>query len=277
MSINYRYVVDWIAESARDTGLTSPRILDFGCGAGEIVKAALERGLDIWGADPYQGIQADLHERMLGQPETATKDRILRIEADTLPFPDNYFDIVVSNQVFEHVKDLRRPLHEIQRVLRHGGIFLALFPGKETWWEGHCQLYFAHWLRPPIQAWYLNAAKRCGFGYENGTKDARKWAAEFVAYLRDYCFYRPSRTIDREWQEAFGSKPIEMNSSYMLYRLDHSRLASAGRWLDNSLGRHMLAFICKARAGRVITVRNLKQEPPRNGHSCASPATSPAW
>ena len=258
MSPNYRYVLDWISVAARRRALASPRVLDFGCGAGEIVKGGLAQNLDMWGADVYQGKQAAFHDRIVVEAGPSASSRIMRIEDDTLPFPENYFDIVVSNQVFEHVKDLDRPLREIRRVLRPHGIFMALFPGRETWWDGHCELYFAHWLKPPMQERYLCAAKRLGFGYDNGTKNPRKWAADFVEYFRDYCFYRPSKTIDREWREAFGSEPTDINDRYMLFRLGHSRFAPAVRWLDNSLGRHLLSIVCKVRAGRVIVVENAK-------------------
>ncbi len=269
MTINYDYILDWIADNRRQSGLASPRILDFGCGAGQIVKAGLERGLDIWGADTFQavetweadlvhGAQAGSHERMLTEAGATATDHIVRIEGERLPFPENHFDIVVANQVFEHVRDLDRPLREIRRVLRPGGVFLALFPGKETWWEGHCQIYFAHWLKPPMQELYLRVAKKCGFGRIYGSDDPRQWAADFVAYLRDYCFYRPSRVIDRAWRETFDADPTDVNSSYMLYRLSRSRVAAMGKWFDNAIGRHLLSFICTARAGRVITVTNAK-------------------
>src|SRR5271166_5045633 len=57
------------------------------------------------------------------------------------------FDMVISNQVFEYIPDPTRILPEIARVLKPGGQFLALFPFREIWYEGHLGLYFAHWLQ----------------------------------------------------------------------------------------------------------------------------------
>lgn len=43
-------------------------------------------------------------------------------------FPDHVFDVVVSNDVFEHVPHLTRALRESCRILKSGGVCLASFP-----------------------------------------------------------------------------------------------------------------------------------------------------
>lgn len=52
----------------------------------------------------------------------------LNIEQDTLPFPDSSIDIVMANQVLEHVKELFWIFHEITRVLPIGGKFIVGVP-----------------------------------------------------------------------------------------------------------------------------------------------------
>jgi hypothetical protein len=49
-------------------------------------------------------------------------------DLQALSFPDDSFDIVVVNDVFEHVPDLDQTLREIQRVLRPKGVLLSTFP-----------------------------------------------------------------------------------------------------------------------------------------------------
>ncbi len=53
---------------------------------------------------------------------------ILHQDLLKLTYPDGLFDLVVSNEVFEHVPDLGRTFSEIHRTLRTGGVMLATFP-----------------------------------------------------------------------------------------------------------------------------------------------------
>lgn len=49
-------------------------------------------------------------------------------DVQALQLPDNYFDLVTSTEVFEHVPDDRRGFREIARVLKHGGWFVFTVP-----------------------------------------------------------------------------------------------------------------------------------------------------
>lgn len=52
----------------------------------------------------------------------------LDLESGTFPWADESTDIVVSNQVFEHLKNVWRPMSEIYRVLRTGGWLILSVP-----------------------------------------------------------------------------------------------------------------------------------------------------
>jgi 2-polyprenyl-3-methyl-5-hydroxy-6-metoxy-1,4-benzoquinol methylase len=52
-------------------------------------------------------------------------------ENDVWPYRDDFFDIVVSNQVLEHVKVPQFFLGELSRVMNNGANALHLFPTKE--------------------------------------------------------------------------------------------------------------------------------------------------
>ncbi len=90
------------------------RILDLGCGSNlELVRYRTD-SREIWGCD----IQAHPH---LHNPEWF---RALRKDG-TIPFPDHYFDAVVTVMVLEHVDDPKLFFAEIARVLRPGGHFIG--------------------------------------------------------------------------------------------------------------------------------------------------------
>lgn len=49
-------------------------------------------------------------------------------DGQNLPFPDNYFDVVFSSNVLEHIGDLRTTLREIHRVLKPDGRAIHILP-----------------------------------------------------------------------------------------------------------------------------------------------------
>lgn len=256
MSVNYSYIVHKIKSLHQAKRASDLVCLDFGCGAGQVVERGLEAGLDFYGADPYPENRSEHYE------ETASKrslldNRIFKIENDCLPFPDNHFDVVVSNVVFEHIEDLNKPLSEINRVLKPEGHFLALFPTQDTWWEGHVKLYFAHWLNPPSKMChiYLKSLKALGFGI-NDERDPEEWAEHYKYYLHEYCFYRSISEVKFLWKKYFASLPENHAYDYMLFRCSKKTfLKPILGVFKNRISRFILEQVCRVRAGRVLLVR----------------------
>jgi SAM-dependent methyltransferase len=77
-----------------------------------------------------------------------------------LPFPDESFDVVISNHVIEHVgksPEQKQHLMELKRVLRHDGRIYLAAPNRWMLVEPHYQLAFLSWLpstwRTPYLRW----------------------------------------------------------------------------------------------------------------------------
>ncbi|MGH8615118.1 MAG: class I SAM-dependent methyltransferase [Gammaproteobacteria bacterium] len=62
----------------------------------------------------------------------AFRDGVQCQDIQQLTYPDAYFDLVTSTEVFEHVADDRKGFAEIRRVLRPGGAFLFTVPIKDA-------------------------------------------------------------------------------------------------------------------------------------------------
>lgn len=236
LHVNYRYSLNF-AERQRNESPTF-RILDYGCGAGEVVMAGRERGLDFYGAEVFYagGNTRDVVERngLLG---TTVKE----IHDGHLDFPDAFFDLVVNNQVFEHVENLDGVLGEIYRVLKPGGKVLSLFPSRDTVREPHCGIPFLHWfsksskLRYP----YTLMLRRLGLGFHKGERTAEQWTTFQIQWVDTYCFYRTRENVMNSFRRFFDAKLIE--EDFISFRLQDSNLG----WVDRFTSWPILRPVAK--------------------------------
>jgi arsenite methyltransferase len=100
-------------------------VLDIGCGAGvDSLVAAQMVGPEgrVTGVDlvPEMGAKARENARLAGVDNVTFQES----SAEQLPFPDNRFDVVISNGVLNMVVDKVKALSEINRVLKPEGRFM---------------------------------------------------------------------------------------------------------------------------------------------------------
>jgi SAM-dependent methyltransferase len=95
------------------------KVLDVGCGEGQVARmAASRKGVNrVAGVDPTWA-QIQVAQQRGGGVAYA------RSTATGLPFPDRCFDAVVACLVFEHIDEVDSALAEVARVLQPGGRFL---------------------------------------------------------------------------------------------------------------------------------------------------------
>lgn len=98
-------------------------VLEVGCGTGKNFEHYDWAKLDALEAsepDPFMLRRAK--EKLAGLSQLArTKLRLTEAPAESLPFPDGHFDVIVSCLVLCTVADLARSLSELNRVLKPGG------------------------------------------------------------------------------------------------------------------------------------------------------------
>jgi len=95
------------------------RVLDVGCGEGQLARRLAARGVEVTGVDQTQG-QVEEAVRRGGGPS------YVRAGADALPCGTGSFDGVVMCLVIEHIDPIEPPIREMARVLAPGGTFLLL-------------------------------------------------------------------------------------------------------------------------------------------------------
>lgn len=177
-------------------------ILDYGCGAGQIVAGLRARGFDARGCDVfYEG--GDYSPSIPRQVQPF----IERMAGDRIPFPDAHFDAVISNQVMEHVPDLGVVVREIARVLKPGGVALNVFPDRGVWREGHCGVPFLHWFpkRSMPRVYYAALMRTLGLGTHKKDMSVLQWSANFCNWLDQWTYYRSAREVHAIFSQHFAA------------------------------------------------------------------------
>jgi ubiquinone/menaquinone biosynthesis C-methylase UbiE len=122
------------ALAAVETGM---KVLDVGCGRGEILRHCAQLGADAYGID-YAVVAVNLSREVIRTKNgnVPGKTGVAQADAKTLPFPSQYFDRVLMFDVVEHLYpwELHEALLEIHRVLKPDGRFIV-HTAPNVWYD----------------------------------------------------------------------------------------------------------------------------------------------
>lgn len=110
------------------------KALDVGCGGGVfLARLVQEYGIKGWGID------ASEKSIIRAKKNSLAKLNLQTASAIKLPFKNNYFDVVLSFDVLEHIKEQKKAVLEMIRVLKPGGRLLIYTINKKqfltwNWW-----------------------------------------------------------------------------------------------------------------------------------------------
>ncbi|MBU3593266.1 class I SAM-dependent methyltransferase [Polynucleobacter sp. 71A-WALBACH] len=121
--------------------LASYKVLDWGCGKGQITYLLKKEGLNITSCD----LQVESEDSSFGQEIPIIKEQKIDVIPLTdnvhLPFPSESFDCVLSFGVLEHVKQDLSSMQEVRRILKKDGLFIITFlPYKLSWTQALAHL-----------------------------------------------------------------------------------------------------------------------------------------
>jgi len=136
------------------------KVLDLGSGVGSFVVACRRKGLNCFGIEPDRigngtaltSIQ--IARRRIAEPVFAAAT------GEDLPFAGGSFDLVVMNQVIEHVSDQARVLAEATRVLKPGGVLYVACPNYLRFYEPHYKIFWLPLMPKALGKIYLGVRRR---------------------------------------------------------------------------------------------------------------------
>jgi ubiquinone/menaquinone biosynthesis C-methylase UbiE len=135
------------------------RVLDWGCGRGQMTRLLLDAGLEVEALEYRPGAPDALVplEYFPGLRTHVASDPV------HLPYGDDEFDAVLSFGVLEHVQDPDGSLEEIRRVLRAGGcLYVYKLPNRRSyleWMARRLHLAYYHGRLPNDRLYDPNEAR----------------------------------------------------------------------------------------------------------------------
>jgi len=216
-------------------------VLDFGCGRGSLVGKLRRKGWRAFGVEIEQRFvdAGAAVSQMASEPYPILST--LSADGRTV-FPDGFFDMVLTEQVLEHVRDLEQLVGEMDRITAPGGILAHSFPAQYRILEPHYKLPFVHWLpKNNLRYAATRALVAIGIGVRGKSPLSSMQKAQTIfEYSVSETFYRPLAAIE----QAFRKRGFTTDSDILIQRRLNNRLARGNGLLNTILAtivkRHLL-------------------------------------
>ncbi len=255
----YRFVRSALQNLAQQQVLGSA--LNLGTGEGDYDRMIAAHTRELIGCDVNE---ADLdHARALN---SEVKNLLYEVNnALDLSYQDNYFDLIISSEVIEHVGQPDQMIREMFRVLAPGGHVIMTFPSREFPFTYDPINRIWQWIKGKDQREYLISQGAYAFGHEYliGADDFKKWAAEagfdllefkplsglLVGLLEVYwtgiaqsIFKKNARNVTSDVTGTFKVRPVDTKEPSLVFLTDAllkiDRMLSA--WSNRSVGKGVI-------------------------------------
>lgn len=119
--------------------LPSGKVLDYGFGSGNNSVFLMKKGYDVYGTEVAESSITMLKENLKNwNLSNKIEEKFLVFPPDniSLPFADNYFDFILSNQVISYLpseEHIKKVCGELKRVLKPGGVVFFTMVGHKNY------------------------------------------------------------------------------------------------------------------------------------------------
>ena len=217
--VSQRHLALVLAAELRRIKSQEVHILDMGCGDGSMLahlaeflpSVAPDRSFELYGFEVgdigWRGegfVEETLHYLQDAVPQYPWTGRVTVFSAvDEWPYEASTFDLIVSNQVLEHVQDHALAFRQIRRCLKPGGVSFHLFPLREVVYEGHAHMPIVHWIRDrDLRAKAMAAFAKLGFQRKyrdemplHGWRNIEEFARIYSGIIGTMTNYKSEREI----------------------------------------------------------------------------------
>ncbi|GAB3227071.1 class I SAM-dependent methyltransferase [Algoriphagus aestuariicola] len=142
-------ITQWIYQKVRNYSITKKitsiekmiptgSLLDYGCGTGELLVAAKQRGWKIAGVEPNDKARKQASQK-LNKKVKASIDELKK---------NSSFDVITLYHVLEHIHQLRKTVKKIVSHLKSDGYLLIAVPNHQSWDGKKYGQYWAGWDVP---------------------------------------------------------------------------------------------------------------------------------
>lgn len=230
-----RALLPWLQEQA---GQSRPlRILDVGCGTGELTVLMGRLGHEAWGADVHAEHLA--LARTLADENGVPPLRFVHTAGAALPFADRSMDVAHLHVVLEHVPDEVLPalLRELRRVVRHG--VHVIVPNRLQWIDDHTGLKGVPLLPRPLGEWWVR--RRAG-DRAYGISAEGRWDVQYRAFPRIRRLAAQAGFQVRFPPDATVYPPAGSEAQLPLHRFHSVSPSRPKRWVWRGIGLAILAW-----------------------------------
>lgn len=149
-----RKIIAILEDFIGENHLSDLLVLEVGCSAGGMT--------DVFAKHFKQIIAVDIDDNALKLAKKRNKHQntVFKFaDALSLPFKKETFDVIICNHVYEHLKDAKKLMDEIYRVLKINGVCYFSGPNKYTVIEPHHFLPFLSWMPRRVASLYVRIAR----------------------------------------------------------------------------------------------------------------------
>lgn len=155
------------------------KLLDIGCGVGDFLHVAENKGWQCTGVEPSEEAREIARQRIKGD---------LLYSEDLEQLPDQSFDLITMWHVLEHVDDLKWQVAQLQRLIKPNGRIVIAVPNYRSY-DG--RFYNAYWAAYDVPR-HLNHFNRTVLtkmfktsGLSLVCMDKLVWDAYYISYMSE--------------------------------------------------------------------------------------------